>query len=245
MKKILILLFLMAPCFALDYSNYCSPQSASKSISGVISSVSGTSTIARLVAQKEIENALKKETNSKFKVKVNSFWGANLTKGEFSRFYAVSKNYSDKKLSAQKLTVETVCPYNKVSFENNKLNFDTNMVLKFNAEMNENDVSQLLKQKIQLENNKVILPVKISVFGVKTSFKVKAGLDIIDNKIKLCNIELNEKALNASKYAGLLNELMNFKVDLDKNKSADIKIDSIKIKNSLVYLSGFAFISKN
>ena len=245
MKKLLIILFLLMPCFAANYSNYCTSSDVHKSASGVIMSATGANMLARIIAQNEIARVLKKETNSSFSVKVNTFWGTNIAKGEFSRFYAVSKNFSNKNFSAQKLTIETICPYSKVSYKNDKLNFDTNMVLKFDAQMNENNVSQLLKQKIQLEDNKIVLPVKISAFGIKASFKLKAGLDIEDNKIKLCNIELNNQALNASKYAGLFSELINFRVDLDKNSAADIRIESVKIKNSLVYLSGYALIPAN
>ena len=45
--------------------------------------------------QKEIAKAFKKETNSDFKVKINSFWGTNIAQGEFSELRAVSKNYAD------------------------------------------------------------------------------------------------------------------------------------------------------
>lgn len=248
MKKVLILLFLfflMAPSFALNYDYYCSPDTASKSFSGVISSVSGVSLLTRQIIEKEIENYLKKETDSKFKVKVNSFWGANIAKGEFSRFYAISKNFSNKNFHSQKLTLETVCPYNKVSYEDNNLNFDTNMVLKFDSELNEENLSQLFKQKLQIEDNKIALKVRVSAFGVKTTLKLYAGLEVVDNKIQLCHITFNDKSIKVSKYAPLLNNLINFSIDLNKNTKAKIKIDSVKIKNSLVYISGYTLIPKN
>ncbi len=247
MKKylIIVLLFLTIPSLGFEYSSYCSSDNASKSLIGAISSVSGASMIARLVAQNEIEKALKKETSSKFKVKVNSFWGTNLTQGEFSRFYAKSKNFSYKHFNCQKLTLETICPYNKVSYENNKLNFDTDMVLKFNAELNEDNLSELFNQKLRIEDDRVVIDIKISAFGIKTSLKLYAGLEVTDNKIQLCNIKLNNQSVKLSKYAPLLNNLVNFKVDLDKNTKAKVKIDNIKIKNSLIYLTGYTFIPRS
>ena len=116
-KLILFLLLITNSCFAFEYGYYCSDNIPSKTASGVIMSSSGVNFAARQIAQAEIKKALKKETNSKFKVKLNSFWGTNIAQGEFNKLKAVSKNYFDDKYSVEKLTVETLCPYNKVSYK--------------------------------------------------------------------------------------------------------------------------------
>jgi len=242
MKKILILSLLLTPCFALDYNSYCSLNSASKTTSGVLMSMSGVNFLTRSIVQKEIEHALKKETGSKFKVKINSFWGTNIAQGEFGNSTALSKNFSHDKISAQKLYLETICPYNKISYKNDKLNFDSNIVLKFSAEMNEKNLSEMLKQQVQILDDKIVFKVKVSALGIKTTFNVSAGLEVVDNKIQLCNIKLNGTSLKASKYMYIFNNLTNFKVDLDKNTKAYIKIDNVKINNSIVNITGYTLI---
>ena len=245
MKKIfLFLIILITPCYALDYSAYCSSDIPLKSASGVLMSTSGTNFLARKILQKEIASLLKKETNSKFKVYIDSFWGTNIARGEFSKFSAISKNYNDKNFSAQKVEINTICPYNKVSYKDDKLNFDTNIVLKYNAEIKENNLSEMLKQEARIIDDKIVFDYKVSAFGIKSKLRLSAGLVVKDNKIQLCDIELNNKSIKLSKYLSLLN-LTNFSIDLDKNTKADIKVDDVKIKNSTVYLSGHAIIPHN
>ena len=244
-KLILFLILILTPCYALDYNYFCSSQTYLKTATGILMSTSGTNFLARQIAQREIEKYLKKETNSKFHVRLNSFWGTNIANGEFNNFIAKSKNYYDGNLSSQELSVETMCPYNKISYSDNKLNFDTNMVLKFNATVNENDLSKMLKQNIKIAGNKINFEYKISAFGIRVKLNLKAGLSVIDNKIQLCNIEFNNKSINTSKYAYLLDNLTNFKIDLSKDTKADVKIDNVKIENSLIYLTGFVLVPKS
>ena len=118
------------------------------------------------------------------------------------------------------------------------------MILKYNVLINQDNLSKMLKQKIQIINNKVAFDYKVSVFGIKTTLSLKAGLAIKDNKIELCDIEFNNKSLKAGKYLSLLNELTSFNVDLNKTTKANVKVDNVKIQNSKIYLSGFALIPK-
>ena len=88
---------------------------------------------------------------------------------------------------------------------------------------------------------------KLSVFGIKAKINLKAGLDIIDNKIQLCDIELNNKSLKTSTYLPILNnlDLTSFNINIDKTTDADVKVDSVKIRNSKAYISGFVLIPKS
>ncbi len=244
-KLVLFLILIIAPCYALDYSYFCSDSAPLKTASGVFMSTSGTNFVARKIAQMEIARALKKETDSKFNVKLYSFWGTNIAQGEFNKFTAKSKNYYHDNLSAEKLTVETVCPYNKISYLNNKLNFDSNMVLKYDAEINKNNLSQMLRQNVDIIDNKIAFDYKISAFGIKAKLNIKAGLAVEDNEIKLCDIQINNKSISASKYSYLLDNLTNFKINLNKGTKADLMVDNVVIKDSKIYLSGFVLIPKS
>jgi len=245
MKRLfLVLLLILNPCLGFDYSFYCSDIKPSKTASGIIMSTSGANFLTRKIVQKEIAKALKKETGSDFKVHFNSFWGTNIAKGEFSGLKAVSKNYSDKKLKAQNLEITTICPYNKIGYKNDKLIFDTNIILNFVAEVNEANLSEMLKQKVQIIDDKIVVNCKASAFGIKMSMKIKAGLKVVNNRIQLCNIEIKNKTIDTSKYLSALN-LTNFSIDLNKALKADVKIEDIKIYNSKVYLSGFVIVPKS
>lgn len=243
-RILLLFLLILTPCYAHNYNSYCSTRTPVKSVSGVLMSVSGINFLARQIAQAEISKALKKETNSKFKTKLGSFWGTNIAKGELSSFWAESVNYKDKKFSAQKVSLETICPYNKISYKNDKLNFNTNVVLKFNAELNEKDLSQITKQDVRIEDNKITFNYKISAFGFKISLKIKAGLEVVDNKIQLCNIEIKNKSIDASRYLST-HKLTNFTIDLDENTRSEIIAEHVKIKDSMVYVTGYVIIPQN
>ena len=243
MKKIILILSLLySATFALDYNNYCTVYVPDKTASGIAMSTTGINSLARMIAQSEIAHALKKETNSKFSVKLDSFWGTNIAQGEFSKLTATTKNYSKNGLYAEKLYIETLCPYNKISYKDNKLNFDSNILLRYNAELNQDNLSKILKQNVRILNDKLVFDYKISVLGIKTTLSLKAGLNVTDNKIGLCNIEFYNTSINASKYLSYFNNLTNFKVDINKMAKANVKIDSVNIINSRVYVSGFVLI---
>ena len=101
MKKIIYFLILslctLNPIFAKDYFQYCSVNNAQKTFSGNIASISGINFLSRNIIEHEISKNLKKETNSKFKVNIDNFYGVNILQGEFKSLKATSKdfNYND------------------------------------------------------------------------------------------------------------------------------------------------------
>lgn len=167
MKKLLILLifsilFLSQSSKAKDYSYLCSQNNVSKTFLGNIMSLSGINSLTRNIIESEIQKAIYKETNSKFKIKINNFYGNNILNGEFKSLSAFSKSYQDGNLYMSDVEVNTICPYNHISYEENKIIFKENMVLKYSAKINQNDLDKIVnsgsykKLLDKMNNDKVI-----------------------------------------------------------------------------------------
>ena len=177
MKKIVILLFLMAftqQIQAKDYNQYCSTNSVNKNFSGNIASITGFNTLSRNIIEGQIQKAIKKETNSKFNIKINNFFGSNVLNGEFKSLKAVSKKYAHNNIFLSDVNVETICPYNHISYEDEKLLFDENMVLKYSAKITQEDLNEMINSSEyknildKINNDKIVSSlVKVQSYNVE------------------------------------------------------------------------------
>ena len=73
---ILFLTMLFLSAYAQDYSGYCSKNVPKKTFPGVILSTIGVNSLSRNIAESILQKEIKKETNAKFKVKINNFTGS-------------------------------------------------------------------------------------------------------------------------------------------------------------------------
>lgn len=286
MKKVFLTAFLLfLNCaYGYDYSYYCSQDSASKSFAGNLSSVSGMNFLARNIAENRIEAALKKETGSKFKVKIDGFFGSSTLSGAFKSFNAQSKNYHYKNFYASNLELSTICPYNKVSYKDNKLLFDENLVLKYSTEITQQDLDKTLemsdyhKSIEEMNSNKLISSLfkiqnsKITIRDNRLVFKYEvlplakydlysligktpkpidiifgANLKVEDNKVQLCDFDLNSFKTSYQMFLPIINLLnpLNYKVSLDKNTKGDLKIENVKIADSKIKIDGYVLVPKS
>ena len=53
--------------------------------------------------------------------------------------------------SVSNVKIETICPYNKVAFQNDNLILEENIVLKFSAQMNQDDLAETVNSKAYKE----------------------------------------------------------------------------------------------
>lgn len=202
-KKIIAILVLslgLNPVFASDFTQYCAQKTADSTFLGNINSMTGLNFIARNILESQISRAFKKETNSKFKVNLDGFFGTSILNGEFKSFKANSSDFNYDGLAASSVNIETVCPYNKVGFSGGKLVLKENMVLKYQTEINQNDlnkiansvkylkiiekinsdkaISSLIKitsSNIKLENNKLILNYSIAPKGLLSYLSISSN----------------------------------------------------------------------
>ena len=150
MKKIIFLSIALIlglnMSYAKDYSGFCSANSADKTLFGGIASFSGYNLINRNIAEGQIAKALKKETGSKFDVKIDSFFGTNVRNGEFKSLKAKSDNIFYNGIYMSDVNIETICPYNKVVYKDKTLFFDENLALRYSASITQEDLDKLLKE---------------------------------------------------------------------------------------------------
>lgn len=145
MKKVIAILFLLSSfVFANSYNKYCAANSPSKTISGNIMSLSGFNSLSRNLIENVLEKEIKKETNSKFDIKIKNFYGTNILEGEFKSLQANAKKYEHKGIYLTDINVKTICPYNHIFYEDNNLYFKENMVLKFSAKLTQSDIEKTL-----------------------------------------------------------------------------------------------------
>ncbi len=219
MKKLIYIavsmLFLSAN--AKDYSVFCSSTTPPKTVSGAFMSTLGINSVSRNIIEKQIEKTLKKETNSKFKVKINNFYATNILSGQFQSLSAKSDLFSYDGLYLSDLNVNTICPYNKVSYRDDKLLFDENMVLSYFAKITQSELDKIVSsaefQKIirDLNNDETIS----SIMQIKS-----AKVILKDNKLYF-------------KYGILFNGFGFFKTRknmLNLVFSADLKVAEGQVK---------------
>ena len=145
MKKILVLFLLLnSMAFAFDYSIYCSPKTSTKTFGGIIASTTGFNTITRNIIESALQTIIYKETNSKFKIKINNFYGSNILNGEFKNLSASAKTYQDGDFWAHDVNAQTICEYNKISLKNDEIIFDENLILKYSAKINQEDIDKMV-----------------------------------------------------------------------------------------------------
>ena len=145
MKKVIVILFLLSNfSFANNYEHFCPANSPSKTFSGNLASLSGFNLLSRNIAKNILQKEIKKETGSKFKIKINNFYGTNILNGEFKSLQASSKKYEYDGIYLTDINIKTMCSYNHISYKDKALYFAENMVLNFNAKLTEDDFKKTL-----------------------------------------------------------------------------------------------------
>lgn len=145
MKKILAIFFLLiSTAFASDYSIYCSSKTPAKTFSGVVISSIGFNTISRNIIENALQGIIYKETKSKFKIKIDNFYGINLLSGIFKGLDANAKVYKDGDFWAHDVKAQTICPYNHIQYKNDEIKFIENLPLKYSAKINQDDIDKMV-----------------------------------------------------------------------------------------------------
>lgn len=200
MKKIILIIFLITSfAQAKDYTQYCSINPPSRGLGGFLMSTSGLNTISRNIIENQIEQTIKRETGSKFKIKINNFYSSNIFNGEFKSIKANSQKYAHEGFYLTDIKIQTICPYNHISFEENKLYFKENMVLNYSAMLTPDDLKNTINsQKIDYRISSILE--KISKYGsvlpLITKFKpLSLSIKIDENnrgKLKIDNIKVEK-----------------------------------------------------
>ena len=204
MKKAIVLLFLILlfnQVQASDYSKYCSNNSPKRTFGGNLASLSGTNLLTKNIAENIISKEIKKETGSKFKIKINNFYGTNILNGEIKSFKATSKKYAHDGIYLTDIDVKTVCSYNHIKYEDEKLYFLENMVLEYSTVLTKEDINNILISK----------KIDPKIASILSGFEKYGGIFPILNKLKPISIPIKIDENNRGKL-----KISRFEI-VDKN----------------------------
>ena len=210
MKKAIVLLFfilLFNQVQASDYSKYCSKNSPKRTFGGNLASLTGVNLISRNIAEGIISSAIKEETGSKFKIKINNFYGTNILNGEIKSLKATSKKYAHDGIYLTDIDVKTVCSYNHLKYEDENLYFLENMVLEYSTVLTKEDIHNILiSKKIDSKIASILSAVEKygAIFPLLNKLKpISIPIKIDENnkgKLKISRFEIIDKNLKLTGF---------------------------------------------
>lgn len=199
-------------------------------IGRVISRRTGATTLSEKIAQIRIKRELKKVTDQKFDVTVQSYSLMDSIRGRLKSITITGKELNIKEVYLTSLELKTLCDYNYIQINKNPVQFKENMVIRFTTVISDRDLMRTMDSTGYL--NKLNC-VNIQGCGI-TFFKLSgAGVSIKNNKlnfkIKVISELLLEKPLDIAISTGLKVEdgrIVLTKVNLGSTKN---KVDLSRV----------------
>ncbi len=235
MKKIIIYITLFltfSSAFAVDYSSYCPAKKSSGSFLGNIASLTGINFLSKSFLQNRIQSAIKKETDSKFDVDIDNVFGSSILSGAFKSLSAKSSSVGYHGIYMSDFSVNTVCPYNYVSFKGGKLSFPENLVLNYKTSITQEDVDKILNSNIY--KNAISRMNKDGSISSLVNIK-SSSVTISDDKLKF-----KYKLAPFPKASGLFSVLTSNIKPIDLSFSTNLRANNGKLE-----LCNFDINSKN
>ena len=235
MKKIVVLLALLlsfSPVMAVDYTSYCPAEKDTTSFLGNILSLTGINFLNRTMLQNRMASALKKETNSKFDIDIDSIFGSSVLSGAFKSLSATSKSLSYNGVYMSDFSVKTACPYNYISFKNGKLSFPENMVLNYKTSVTQEDINKILNSSLY----------KNAIAKMNKDGSISSLVNIKTSSVTISNDKLNFKysLTPFPKASGLISKLTSAVKPIDLSFSTNLRANNGKLE-----LCNFDINSKN
>lgn len=236
MKKILSLITLLilfsSTADAQDYSNLCTKYVPDKNFKGTLTSITGFNLLTKNIIEHQISKRLKKELNSDFKVKIDSFYGNNILNGEFKNLTAEAKSVVFNNFYISNIKANTICDYNHVEYIDNKIIFKENMPIKYSSQVTQDDLNKTLEST---EYKKIINKMNNSEY-ISSLFDIKASkIEIKDNKIILKYEIIPLSILNTASIIKIkpinVNLKANLKAENGKIVLCDVEVNSKKQKH--------------
>ena len=238
-KLVLLLVFIFIPAFVFaDDCNVTCPNESLKIIEDENAAIkfSGFNFLTKKVVELIIEKELKEELESKFNADLELFTVGRLKKGEFKGLTLKSKNLKYSSLSVSNFIAETVCPYNKIVYQNKKVYYPYELPFKFSGKITNLDLKntidsyefqrvleksalrinnftsfRVLEPKIEIKNNKLNFEIPIKTFLSKEPmyFNVVSDIAVNKNEIVLKDTTFSSKSniINIDVLGGLVNKI--------------------------------------
>ena len=185
-KLALILMFMIfcaAPCFAdCNYSNLC-PEKAyglSSPFEQTVSKKLGATSLSEYLFQRKIKENLRKATGQNFDVSVKSYSFQDFVHGRFKSITISGKNLNIEGAYLTSLEFRTLCDFNYVKLDKNPIQFKENMVVGFNTEISDADLTKTIHSSGYLDK---LNCVNVEGCGI-TFFKLSgADVEVKNNKL--------------------------------------------------------------
>lgn len=279
MKKILllILMILLFSNVAMAQTTYCCsvPEKLSSPIARGVTNAMGCNLIAKKAAKTAIIKLLKRHSQGDYDVKIDSYSALDLKKGKFKSAEVVGKNVNVQGIYISNLKMNTICNYNWIDYNKKPAVFYTDVPVKFNAEISEDDLNKTLidlgyikkitdlniagvsffkidNVSFKLKNNKLYLiahmkaPLLLGDKAIKLTFSGK--LNIENGKIVLENLQSeNLRNIDMSKFLDTVNALNPFDMPLDIFKGAEttLSVEDVKIVENKICVNGIIVVKRS
>ena len=260
MKKFILILFLLifiSPSFANNCEVVCPTQSL-KIIEkeSLLNKITGMSFLSKKIVEFAIQKELKNELNFDIQADLDIFSIKRLKKGEFKGLFFKGENLKYKAFSFSNFQAQTICPYNKIVYQDKKIYYPHNLSFKFTGQITNQDLLNIVNS---YEFQKALSKASLNILGVE-SFKVltpkvelKRGYVFFEIPIKTL---LSKKPMKITLYSYI--EVKNNRIELKEitigegtNSSFDgiirpllqvvnpfaYEIDSINGKYSNIYIT--------
>ena len=202
----------------------------------IATKITGVSFFTKKIIELVIERELKDELESNFDADLELFTISRLKKGEFKSLTLTSQTFKYRALSVSNFIAETVCPYNKIVYQNKKVYYPYELPFKFNGKITNNDLKntiasyefqrtleksalrinnftsfRVLEPKIEIKNNKLNFEIPIKTFLSKEPmyFNVSSDIAVDKNEIVLKDTTFSSKSniINIDLLGGLVNKI--------------------------------------
>ena len=173
MKKIILfiaLFILISPSFANSNCEVVCPTQSLKIIEkeSLLNKLTGMNFLSKKIVEYAIQKELKSELNFDVQADLDIFSIKRLKKGEFKGLFFKGENLKYKAFSFSNFKAQTICPYNKIVYQDKKIYYPHNLSFKFTGQITNQDLQNIVNS---YEFQKELSKATINILGVE-SFKV-------------------------------------------------------------------------
>ena len=245
MKKIILilaLLVLISPSFANNCDVVCPTQSL-KIIEeeSFLNKITGMNFLSKKIVEYALQKELKNELNFDINADLDIFNIKRLKKGEFKGLSFQGESLKYKAFSFSNFQAQTICPYNKIVYQDKKIYYPHNLSFKFTGQITNQDLLNIVNS---YEFQKELSKASLNILGIE-SFKVltpkvelKRGYVFFEIPIKTL---LSKKPMNLTLYSNI--EVKNNRIELKEitiGEGTNSSFDGI-IKPLLQVVNPFAY----
>jgi len=273
MKKLLCLIILFFGSCAFANDLCVTTYDLTSAWSQFLSRASGSNYIHKTILERYLEKEAQKYLGGKINIKIDSFSTNDLKAGKFKSLKGTGENLTLDKLTISKVTLESLCSYNRLEKLDNNYQFATDFPADLTLEFSTDDLNQITQTK---DYKKVIKNINDTLLGLlrienvnfevkenklwydlifSTPFSPKKQTVSVGTTLNLNNGDIEVNRADAKGKSSILNlismsDALNFINPLDfstkilENKNIDADIKEAYVSGDKVVIKAFVNIRK-